>query len=217
MDRRCLFILFSTILYLSNIQCDDKHHPIDFLKPTNEEKSQHEEVITTTLKKTVEEVISTTAKTNGDELHGIRKFIVDVKNKFNHIHPVRDVKDILFGSSSEEKATTTVSTTSVPSVTTAAPKEDHVEKIIESMPSESEDMIRVVTLKPDEHYGKGKAKPKYLTMELEKMNSTEYVEGITSKTPASSTVTGKSSVEDFSTTTSTQKTTQKNGSHSNLK
>lgn len=204
MDRRCLFTLISTILYLSNIQCDDtKHHPIDFLKPTSDENFTHEQVITTTSKKNGEEVVTTTGKPNGEEPHGIQKFFDDVKNKFNHIHPVRDVKEILFGSS--EKKTTT--TASHPSVTTEVPKKNksHVGEILESMPSESEDMIRVVTLKEDEHYGKGKAKPKLLTIELEKMNSTEYAEMSTSKT----TVAGKSSkVEDFSTSTSTQKTTQ---------
>lgn len=210
MERRCLFVLFSTILYLNNIQCDDaKHHPIDFLKPTNDENSKHE-VITTTPKTNGEDVINkTTPKKNGEEPSGsgIQKFLNDVKNKFNHVHPVRDVKNILFGSS-DKKTTDTVVTTSTPSTTTETTnkKKSHIAKITESMPSESEDMIRVITLKEDEHYGKGKAKPKFLTMELEKMNSTEYVEVSTPKTP----VGGKSFVEDLSTTTSTQKTTQKN-------
>lgn len=196
MAHRRLFILISIILYINNIQCDDvKHHPIDFLKPTNDANVKHEELTTTT------------PKVSGEpEPHGIQKFIADVKNKFSHIHPVRDVGAILFGSSSD-KTTTTIATTSVPSTTTKIPEKNksNIDKIFESMPSESEDMIRVVTLKPDEHYGKGKAKAKYLTMELEKMNSTEY-------TGSSTVAGGKSSNEDFSvtpkTTSSTPKTTQ---------
>lgn len=178
MDRRCLFILFSTILYANNIHCDGniKHnnHPIDFLKPTNEDNLKHEVIATTTKSA---DVITTTAKTNTDESNGVQKFIDDVKNKFNHIHPVRDVKHILFGSANKS------STTMPPAgVSTSSTTESHIHKIVESMPSESEDMIRVVTLKDDQHYGKGKAKPQYLTRELEKMNSTEYVEGTTSTT-----------------------------------
>lgn len=212
MERRCLFVLVATVLYLNNIQCDDaKHHTIDFLKPTNDENLKHE-VITTTPKTNGEDGINkTTPKTNGEEPSGIQKFLNDVKNKFNHVHPVRDVKNILFGSS-DKKTTNTVVTTSTPSTTTETTKTEksHIAQITESMPSESEDMIRVITLKEDEHYGKGKAKPKYLTMELEKMNSTEYVEGSTPKTP----VGAKSFVEDLSTSTSSQKTTQKRGSDS---
>lgn len=195
MDHRCLFILISIILYLNKIQCDVKHHPIDFLQPTNDENSKHEELTTTT------------PKPNDDsEPHGIKKFIVDVKNKFSHLHPVRDVGAILFGSSSD-KTTTTKAITSVPSATTEIPEKDksNIDKIVDSMPSESEDMIRVVTLKKDEHYGKGKAKPKYLTMELEKMNSTEYTESSTFKAVAA----GKSFTEDFSETPGTSSTTQK--------
>lgn len=206
--RRCLFILISTILHLSIIRCDDtKRQPIDFLKPTNGENDQ---VMTSTSTKSGEEMVTPTVKPSGVEPpHGIHKFFDDVKNKFNHIHPVRDVKEILFGSS-EKKATTTIAS-SVHSVTTAAPtnSESHIDKIIESMPSESEDMIRVVTLKEDQHYGKGKAKPKYLTMELEKMNSTEYTDNSTSTSKV--TVKGKSALEDFSTSTTTQKVVEKSG------
>lgn len=202
MDRRCLFILISTILYLNNIQCDGnvKHHTIDFLKPADEVNLKHE--VTTSSKTNGEDVITTTTpKTNSDEPNGVKKFIEDVKNKFNHIHPVRDVKNILFGST--ENKTPTVATSTVSTSTTA---ESHIHKIVDSMPSESEDMIRVVTLKPDEHYGKGKAKPKYLTKELEKTNTTEYTGGstTTSKTP----VAGKTTIEDFSTPTSTPKSAQ---------
>lgn len=217
MDRRCLFILISTIFYnFNNIQCYDiKHHPIDFLKSTNDENLKHE-VITSTSKTNGEDVIGkTTPKTNGEEPTGIQKFIGDVKNKFNHIHPVRDVKEILFGPS--DKKATTIVTTSNPSTTETVKKEkSHIEKIADSMPSESEDMIRVITLKEDEHYGKGKAKPKYLTKELQKINSTEYVEGSTST--AKTVVTGKSSVEDFSTSASTtQKSYRKSEGDSILK
>lgn len=52
--------------------------------------------------------------------------------------------------------------------------ESNLKKIMNRMPSANEDMIRVVKLKEDERYGKGKAKPKYISMVLAKMNSTEY-------------------------------------------
>ncbi len=207
MDRRYLFILISTIFYLNNVQCDHhiNHHPIDFLKSTNDEYLKHE-VTKTTLKTNGDDVNAATTPTSvntSEEPSGLKKFIDDVKNKFNHVHPVRDVKEILFGSP-QTKTSTTIASTSVPSTTEEPKKEkSHIDKIIDSMPSESEDMIRVVTLKEDEQYGKGKAKPKYLTMELEKANTTEYVEGSTS---TFKTTTGKSSIEDFS--TSTEKTTQ---------
>lgn len=218
MDHRCLFILFSTILYLSIIQCEDtKHHPIDFLKPTNDENLKREEM-------------TTTPKTNSEpEPHGIKKFIVDVKNKFSHLHPVRDVGEILFGSSAD-KTSTTIATTSITATTESAKSnKPNINKIVESMPSESEDMIRVVTLKKEEHYGKGRAKPKYLSMELEKMNSTDYNESTTltaatdgksliedfSSKATTTTSAPKSSIEDFSskatTSTSAPKTSNQNG------
>lgn len=68
--------------------------------------------------------------------------------------------------------------------------ESNIAKIMNSMPSANEDMIRIVKLAKDEHYGKGKAKPKYISMILAKMNSTEYKgDGSTAKTPTSTTTT----------------------------
>lgn len=54
--------------------------------------------------------------------------------------------------------------------------ESNIEKIMDTMPSANEDVIRVVKLKQDQRYGKGMAKPKYISMALAHMNSTEYDE-----------------------------------------
>lgn len=220
MDRRFI-LLISTFLYVNNIHCDGSsashHQPIDFLKPTTDENTTKHTVITTstTTVKTNADAntvhgSTTTPKADCEGSNGVKKFIDDVKTKFSHVHPVRDVKKILFGSSEHKTnttdgSTTTTTTTTVPSVTT---EKSHINKIIDSMPSESEDMIRVVTLKPDEHYGKGKAKPKYLTKELEKANTTEYVEGST--IASTTTAAEKSSTEKMTTSTSTQKSDHKN-------
>lgn len=52
--------------------------------------------------------------------------------------------------------------------------ESNIEKIMDTMPTANEDVIRVVKLKQDQRYGKGMAKPKYISMALANMNSTEY-------------------------------------------
>lgn len=66
--------------------------------------------------------------------------------------------------------------------------ESNIEKIMDTMPSANEDVIRVVKLKQDQRYGKGMAKPKYISMALAHMNSTEYDENdkpiTTSQRPA---------------------------------
>lgn len=54
--------------------------------------------------------------------------------------------------------------------------ESNIEKIMGTMPSANEDVIRVLKLKQDQRYGKGMAKPKYISMALAHMNSTEYDE-----------------------------------------
>lgn len=55
----------------------------------------------------------------------------------------------------------------------------NLEKIMATMPSANEDVIRVLKLADDEQYGKGRAKPKYISMALAHMNSTEYNESDT--------------------------------------
>lgn len=59
--------------------------------------------------------------------------------------------------------------------------ESNIEKIMDTMPSANEDVIRVIKLKQDQRYGKGMAKPKYISMALAHMNSTEYDENEESK------------------------------------
>lgn len=95
---------------------------------------------------------------------------------------IGDVGLILWGGpgkkSSKQIQITTTTTTST---------ESNIAKIMDSMPSANEDMIRVVKLKEDEHYGKGWAKPKYISMVLAKMNSTEYKGEATTTTTTSKT------------------------------
>lgn len=50
-------------------------------------------------------------------------------------------------------------------------------KIMAAMPSIDEDMIRTYTLKNEERYGHGHAKPRTITHELELMNFTKFDEG----------------------------------------
>lgn len=52
--------------------------------------------------------------------------------------------------------------------------EPAIERIMNTAPSVSEDMIKTIILKKNQYYGKGRAKPKYISMEFAKMNSTEY-------------------------------------------
>lgn len=71
--------------------------------------------------------------------------------------------------------------------TTTSTTKSNIAKIMDAMPSANEDVIRVVKLADDEHYGKGRAKPKYISMVLATMNSTEYKDETSSTTTIAST------------------------------
>lgn len=51
-----------------------------------------------------------------------------------------------------------------------------MEKIMATMPAVDEDMIRTYTLKLNDRYGRGHAKPKFITKELSKMSFSKYNE-----------------------------------------
>lgn len=86
---------------------------------------------------------------------------------------IGDVGLILWGAPSKKTSKSQTTPTHAPS-TTMVSTASNIAKIMELVPSADEDMIRVVKLAEDEHYGKGWAKPKYISMVLAKMNSTEY-------------------------------------------
>lgn len=68
------------------------------------------------------------------------------------------------------KSSSIVQTTTSTTTTT----ESNIEKIMDNMPTANEDMIRVVKLANDEHYGHGHAKPKFISLVLATMKSVEY-------------------------------------------
>lgn len=98
---------------------------------------------------------------------------------------IGDVGLILWGGPSKKSNKQLKSMTPTPTTTTTTTTESNIAKIMDAMPSANEDMIRVVELTDDEHYGKGRAKPKYISMVLAKMNSTQYKGEITTTTTTS--------------------------------
>lgn len=83
-----------------------------------------------------------------------------------------DVGAILWGKRHEQEQVTTEPN---PTTLSAAVRtEPAIERIVNTAPSVREDMIKTIILGKDQHYGKGRAKAKYITMEFAKINSTEY-------------------------------------------
>lgn len=87
---------------------------------------------------------------------------------------VGDVGAILWGLLDNENTVITTKTATTPEIFVDEQTEPAIERIMNTAPSVSEDMIKTFKLKKDQYYGKGRAKPKYITMEFAKINSTEY-------------------------------------------
>lgn len=89
-----------------------------------------------------------------------------------------DVGAILWGKHDQKKDVTTKNENPFRTIGTlqsdVVTTEPAIERIVNTAPSVSEDMIKTVILTKDQHYGKGRAKAKYITMEFAKINSTEY-------------------------------------------
>lgn len=161
-------------IFQSNVYIRQKKH-FDWQKAAVTEEAEVTEPIpvpTTTTPKPIEKINVTsmiirdgTVQINPD----------DVMHK-EDAEGIGDVGIILWGEPKQKEEHEIVVKGNVMVIPTEHPSTtvSNLEKIMATMPSANEDVIRVLKLSEDEHYGKGKAKPKYISMALAHMNSTEY-------------------------------------------
>lgn len=146
---------------------------------------------TTTVQPPHVEIVNVTSMLIRD---GTARIAADVVMHKEEAEGIGDAGIILWGRPQTVGTTTTEKASAVSSpgqlaksLTTTT--ESNIEKIMDSMPTANEDMIRILQLSKDEQYGHGHAKPKYISIALATMKSIEYPGEITTTTPTTTTTT----------------------------